>query len=207
MDKLSRRKLNAMTTLAVFYNKMNSLENENYPKYELIDGKVHFGKIEYKFEFCDFSRLVVTPLTTKAYNYILKCTSAKKAGSFFGPAGTGKTETVKDFGRKLGRHVCVINSSDQLTAESIGKILDGLNDSNFVIFDEFNRIPLGVLEPVADLFKKHAGKNIFITCNPGYAGRTQLPEVMFCCKGLKSAKNLSKIIVDTFGYFKEKGSK
>jgi len=34
-----------------------------------------------------------------------------------------------------------------------------------------------------------------------------IAEVMFCCKGLKSAKNLSKIIVDAFGYFKEKGSK
>merc|ERR1712178_477197 len=81
MDEISRKKLIAMTTLAVFYNSVNSLENCNYPKYELIDGKVHFGKIEYKFEFCDSSRLVVTPLTTKACG-------------FFGPAGTGKTETV-----------------------------------------------------------------------------------------------------------------
>merc|ERR1712226_575793 len=148
LDVVSRKKLNAMTTLAVFYNSLN-LGEFDCPKYELIEGKVFFGKSEYKFEFCDFTRLVVTPLTTKAYNYILNCMKNKKAGGFFGPAGTGKTETVKDFGKKLGRHVVVINSSDQLTAEIVSKILDGLNDSNFIIFDEFNRIPHEILEKVS----------------------------------------------------------
>ena len=134
------------------------------------------NQIEYGFEFNDFQHLVVTPLTIKAYNYNFNANNAQLAGSFYGPAGTGKTETVLDFAKKLGRNCCVVNCADQMTAEIIDRMLNGVNESNYIVFDEFNRILPEVLAEVADVFEKHAGKNIFVTLNPGYAGRTPLSD-------------------------------
>lgn len=183
--KVNQLKIKALTTLAVYYNdlnKRNSCSNECFTpvNYQLLDESVFVvrgnDKLEYGFEFNDFTRLVVTPLTTKAYNYNFNAKNSKLAGSFFGPAGTGKTETVKDFAHKLGRNCCVVNCSDQMTCNTIEQLLNGVNESNYIVFDEFNRILPEVLGEIAEVFTKHAGKNIFITMNPGYAGRTQLSD-------------------------------
>jgi dynein heavy chain, axonemal len=154
---------------------------------------------------------------------------------FHSPAGTGKTETVKDLGRALGIMVYVFNCSEQMDYKSLGNIFKGLAQSgSWGCFDEFNRISLEVLSVVATqvrsvlnairarkvkfnfqgnrtmfslmsydknvqvhplfwrLFKlilnfrtsPGSGEEIslswscgsFITMNPGYTGRVELPE-------------------------------
>jgi len=106
--------------------------------YELNYGYEYQGVLE---------KLVVTPLTRKAYAAYARGMYQGSGVVAAGPAGTGKTETAKDFYKHCGRRVVVINCSDQLTAETYGSILEFADKSdNCVCFDEFNRTTPAILE-------------------------------------------------------------
>ena len=122
-----------------------------------------------------------------------------RGGAPQGPAGTGKTETVKDLGKSLAFFVLVDNCDGTMTPDQLSKTLAGLSAAGaWGCFDEFNRISLDVLSVIASMFEqifdcirmgdgnactlgdvptqvsKDAG--FFITMNPGYAGRSSLPD-------------------------------
>lgn len=133
--------------------------------------------VEYGFEtYSDHKHLVQTPLTNFVYREISRAFFHKETVfGALGPAGTGKTETCKDFSQLIGRHAIVFNCSDQMDGLSFLERVFPNKGSCVLIFDEANRLPQKELEK---MFNHDMLSATHITCNPGYAGRTEFPDVI-----------------------------
>jgi len=80
---------------------------------EKLEIRISRAKFFYGFEYYGATeKLVQTPLTDKAYLTLCEALHARMGGNPFGPAGTGKTESVKALGGQLGRYVLVFNCDE-----------------------------------------------------------------------------------------------
>eukprot|EP00618_Florenciella_parvula_P017259 CAMPEP_0119509726 /NCGR_PEP_ID=MMETSP1344-20130328/28914_1 /TAXON_ID=236787 /ORGANISM="Florenciella parvula, Strain CCMP2471" /LENGTH=751 /DNA_ID=CAMNT_0007546583 /DNA_START=8 /DNA_END=2260 /DNA_ORIENTATION=+ len=163
------------------------------------------ARFDYGFEYLgNGPRLVVTPLTDRIYVTATQALWLKMGCAPAGPAGTGKTESTKDLSSALGKCCYVFNCSPEYDYQSLGNIFKGLASSgSWGCFDEFNRLVPEVLSVCTVQFKavcdgnkqfdpddpktwlvKVEGDQVkldptcgaFITMNPGYLGRSALPE-------------------------------
>ncbi|XP_034023634.1 cytoplasmic dynein 2 heavy chain 1 [Thalassophryne amazonica] len=160
------------------------------------------AQFSYTYEYQgNAPKLVHTPLTDKCYLTLTQAMKMGLGGNPYGPAGTGKTESVKALGGLFGRQVLVFNCDEGIDVKSMGRIFVGLVKCGaWGCFDEFNRLEEAVLSAVSmqiqaiqDSLKHHKrtcellGKEVeldpnsgvFITMNPvgkGYGGRQKLPD-------------------------------
>lgn len=68
-----------------------------------------------------------------------------------GPAGTGKTETMKDLAKLSGYDPIVVNACEQFELNSFKKIIEAETSKNsMLIIDEFNRIPLEAMNSMLE---------------------------------------------------------
>jgi len=159
-------------------------------------------------------RLVVTPLTDRIYVTATQAIHLYMGCAPAGPAGTGKTETTKDLANALARACYVFNGSPEMDYQTMGNIFKGIASSGtWGCFDEFNRLVPEVLsvctvqfKAVTDALKSGASRFViqgdeislvdtttaFITMNPGYLGRSELPE------GLKALFRPITVMVPDF---------
>eukprot|EP00051_Salpingoeca_urceolata_P022681 m.374555 g.374555 ORF g.374555 m.374555 type:complete len:4634 (-) comp20005_c1_seq12:280-14181(-) len=207
----------------------------------------------YGFEYLGLvDKLVQTPLTDRCYLTLTQALQAKQGAAPFGPAGTGKTESVKQLGAQLGRFVLVFNCDEAFDFLAMGRIFVGLCQVGaWGCFDEFNRLEERMLSAVSQQIQNiqvalkkgpaspgedmkvellgreivvHPDVGLFITMNPGYAGRSNLPDnlkklfrnmamtvpdrqliaqVMLYSQGFRTAQELSRKVVPLFILCKE----
>ncbi|CAG8084488.1 unnamed protein product [Penicillium salamii] len=213
------------------------------------------AKLNYGFEYLGVpERLVRTPLTDRCFLTLTQALCQRLGGSPYGPAGTGKTESVKALGLQLGRFTLVFCCDDTFDFQAMGRIFLGICQVGaWGCFDEFNRLEERILSAVSQQIQNiqiglknssdgdksqidlvgrrlavNANTGIFITMNPGYAGRSNLPdnlkklfrsvamskpdkeliaEVMLFSQGFKQAKPLSKQTVPFFDHCASRLSK
>ena len=210
------------------------------------------GEFGYGYEYMGLNgRLVITPLTDRCYMTLTQALTFKLGGSPAGPAGTGKTETVKDLAKNLSLPCFVTNCGEGLDYKATGGIFAGLAQVGaWGCFDEFNRINIEVLSVVSaqlksiqnallygketadigleNLVRVNPSVGIFITMNPGYAGRTELPdnlkalfrpvtmivpdllqicEIMLFSEGFEGARVLAKKMTTLYKLAREQLSK
>jgi dynein heavy chain 1 len=240
--KLSKKQLSGPKDFAWLYEMRFYWNDHEESILKKLVINVANASVHYGFEYLGIAeKLVQTPLTDRCYLTLTQAMEARLGGSPFGPAGTGKTETVKALSGQLGRFCLVFCCDENFDFQAMSRIFVGLCQCGaWGCFDEFNRLEERILSAVSQQIltiqvalkqqqkeveligksvKINSDVGIFITMNPGYAGRSNLPDnlkqlfrsiamispdreliaqVMLYSQGFKTAERLASKIVPLF---------
>ncbi|CAH0489695.1 unnamed protein product [Peronospora farinosa] len=215
--RLSQAKVSSAEDFRWLYHMRHYFQAKELNPLKKLTIQISNASFSYGFEYFGVGeRLVQTPLTERCYLTLTQALDFGMGGNPFGPAGTGKTESVKALGSHLGRFVLVFNCDEHFDFQAMGRIFVGLCQVGaWGCFDEFNRLEERVLSAVSQqilaiqsgvsslMVKKASGTSqivtsarspnatiellgksvklnpdvgIFVTMNPGYAGRSNLPD-------------------------------
>ena len=175
---------------------------ENVGSGRICRARMSDASFDYTYEYQgNAAKLVHSPLTDKCYLTLTQGMHLGYGGNPYGPAGTGKTESVKALAQALGRQCLVFNCDEGIDYKSMGRIFTGLVKCGaWGCFDEFNRLDEAVLSAISQQIQTiqtalknkspslellgmqmevNSNAGIFVTLNPagkGYGGRSQLPD-------------------------------
>jgi MoxR-like ATPase len=174
------------------------------------------SNLSYSWEYQGLKTpLVYTGVTDKVFVGLARCLLDRQGANLTGPAGTGKTESIKFFAQHLARNIIVFNCDEELKFDIIGSIFKGfVSEEAFGCFDEFNRLNPSQMSVVSQLIQSlqnalrranasksnvplddfvgfpsiNPGCAVFITMNPKtteYGARYALPQ---------NLKNLFRVV-------------
>ena len=190
---------------------------------------------DYTYEYQgNAPKLVHTPLTDKCYLTLTQAMKNGFGGNPYGPAGTGKTESVKALSALYGRMCIVQNCDEALDFKALGKMLIGVVKCGaWSCFDEFNRLKEDQLsaasqqiQVIQDAIKQKQrtihllgrtvdvdfNAGIFVTLNPAgkdYGGRSRLPDNLKAlfrpvAMGRPDNEIIAEVILYSEGFFSAK---
>lgn len=164
----------------------------------------------YEFVGCK-KRLIYTAETNKSYLFMLHTIASKQCVSLAGTSGCGKSETIQELGRMLGRFVLQFNCSAEVGLSSINNIIAGLNKTGtWVSFDELGRLQAGLLSVMAQRLlsvlntirgggkpstSQHRSGNKDVTAldNVATPGGLLNASGIFCCTNMKLSIERSRL--------------
>uniref|UniRef100_A0A8W8M9M4 AAA+ ATPase domain-containing protein n=1 Tax=Magallana gigas TaxID=29159 RepID=A0A8W8M9M4_MAGGI len=121
-------------------------------------------------------RLVLTPLTERAFLSLTQAIKNFHCGTLVGPAGVGKSETIKELAKMFGRNLFTVNCNEDVTVGVMMQYMMGMVQSgSWTLFDNTNRLTKGLMSVTAQHldYLKTALKTLEVSSENQYKIRGQ----------------------------------